>query len=125
VDVDRRALIATGYALAPVGGGGFGLADGARRQLARLVRALDGSRDLVIDLAEGRVPDIVVRVLDRAVTVEDEASLECLRQSLDAIGGEGRATWGAPRPHRHKRGPLKEKRLQHPSPAVLAPIAIP
>jgi hypothetical protein len=38
-------------------------AAGARRQLARALAQLDGSRDLVIDLAEGRIPPLVFHVL--------------------------------------------------------------
>jgi hypothetical protein len=47
----------------------------------------------VIELAEGRTPDIVVRVLDRSLTVADVESLERLCRSLEDIGGErcGRA----------------------------------
>jgi hypothetical protein len=67
-----------------------GLADGARRRLQRMCRSLDGSRDLVIELAEGRIPTLVLRVLEHALTVDDAAALERLRQSLDDIGGERR-----------------------------------
>jgi hypothetical protein len=67
-----------------------GLADSARRQLDRALHSLDGSRDLVIELAEGRTPDIVVRILDRSLTEADAMALERLRASLDDIGGEGR-----------------------------------
>jgi hypothetical protein len=84
------ALIATGYAPTPVGDGGFGLADGARRRLQRVCRSLDGSRALVIELAEGKVPELVLHVLDHALTRADTAALERLRQSLDDIAGERR-----------------------------------
>jgi hypothetical protein len=56
VEAITGALVRTEFSPTPVGDGGFGLADGAQRRLARLVRALDGSRDLVIDLVERRVP---------------------------------------------------------------------
>jgi hypothetical protein len=67
-----------------------GLADQARRRLVRVCERLDGSRDLVIELAEGRTPDIVVRVLNRSLTVADAVALESLRRSLDDLGGERR-----------------------------------
>jgi hypothetical protein len=67
-----------------------GLADGARRQLARALNRLDGSRSLVVSLAEGQVPALVLRVLDGKPTPADKVELERLRQSLDDIGGERR-----------------------------------
>jgi hypothetical protein len=67
-----------------------GLADCARRRLRRVCQGLDGSRALVIDLAEGRIPEIVVHVLERHLTVADIESLERLRRSLDDIGGDRR-----------------------------------
>jgi hypothetical protein len=79
------ALTATGYASATVGDGGFGLADGARRRLQRVCRSLDGSRALVIELAEAKVPEIVVHVIERRLTVADAVALERLRRSLDDI----------------------------------------
>jgi hypothetical protein len=64
-----------------------GLADGARRQLERARRQLDGSRDLVIQLAEDRVPPLVLHVLDGAITPADAVALEGLRQGLDHLAG--------------------------------------
>jgi hypothetical protein len=64
-----------------------GLADGARRRLLRICRRLDGSRELVIDLAEGNVPEIILHVIERTLTEADVESLERLRRSLDDIGG--------------------------------------
>jgi hypothetical protein len=84
------AMVATGYTPNPVGDGGFGLADGARRRLQRMCRRLDGSRALIIELAEGRVPDLVLHVLDHALTDDDATALERLRHSLDDIGRERR-----------------------------------
>jgi len=81
------ALVRTGFASTPIGDGGFSLADGARRRLARLVRTLDGSRDLVIDLAEGRVPPLVLHVLERRLDHADEDTLDRLRTGLDSIAG--------------------------------------
>jgi hypothetical protein len=66
-----------------------GLADGARRQLVRALNRLDGSRSLVVSLAEGQVPALVLRVLDGKTTPADKVELERLRVSLGDIG-EGR-----------------------------------
>jgi hypothetical protein len=87
------ALVRAEFAPTPVGDGGFGLADGARRWLAQLVRALDGSRDLVIDLAEGRVPPLVLHVLERPLDHEDEYALDRLRTGLDHIAARQWSAW--------------------------------
>jgi hypothetical protein len=79
------ALTSTGFAPNPVGDGGWSLADGARHRLSRICRGLDGSRALVIELAEGRIPEIVVHVIERRLTGADVESLERLRQGLDDI----------------------------------------
>jgi hypothetical protein len=71
------------------GGEDTGLADQARRRL-RICRGLDGSRALVIGVAEGKIPEIILHVIDRATTQEDAVALERLRQSLDEIGGDRR-----------------------------------
>jgi hypothetical protein len=63
-----------------------GLADQARRRLQRVCSRLDGSRALIIELAEGRVPPIVLRVLDHTLTADDAVTLERLRRGLDDIG---------------------------------------
>jgi hypothetical protein len=57
----------TGFAPVPVpvGDGNYSLADGARRRLEQACRRLDGSRALVIALAEGKIPEIVVHTLER------------------------------------------------------------
>jgi hypothetical protein len=60
-----------------------------------MCRRLDGSRELVIELAEGRVPEIVVHVLERTLTEADAESPERLRASLDDIGGERRRRSGS------------------------------
>jgi hypothetical protein len=73
-----------------VGDGKSSIADQARRRLQRMCRRLDGSRELVISLAEGKVPGIVVHVIERRLTAADAESLERLRRSLDAIGGDHR-----------------------------------
>jgi hypothetical protein len=77
----------TGFAPVPVpvGDGNYSLADGARRRLEQACRRLDGSRALVIELAEGKIPEIVVHVIERRLTVADAEALERLRQGLDAI----------------------------------------
>jgi hypothetical protein len=59
---------------------------GARRQLARVCRQLDGCRSLVIALAEERsVPPIVLRAIAQRLTERDFVTLETLRKGLDAI----------------------------------------
>jgi hypothetical protein len=74
----------------PTGDGRFSLADQARRRLQQICQRLDGSRALVIALAEGKVPEIVLHVIERTMTEVDAESLERLRQSLDDIGGNYR-----------------------------------
>jgi hypothetical protein len=71
-----------------------GLADGARRQLLWALKELDGSRDIVISLAEDRVPPLVMHVLEGRFSDEDVADLARLRIGLDRIGGRkgGRQT---------------------------------
>jgi hypothetical protein len=64
----------------------MGLADYARRRLAQACRQLDGSRNLVIALAEGRSPPIVRRAVERKLTIADSVTLEKLRQGLDRVG---------------------------------------
>ena len=59
---------------------------GARRQLERVCRRIDGSRDLVFELAaEGQLPPICLRVLERRLTPRDSVQLELLRKGLDEI----------------------------------------
>jgi hypothetical protein len=59
---------------------------GARRQLERICRQLDGSRDLVLELAaEGPLPPVCFRVLERRLTPRDLVQLDLLRQGLDGI----------------------------------------
>jgi hypothetical protein len=77
------ASTATGNPVIPVPHG----ADNARRQLTRALRRLDGSRDLVVALAEGRTPPLVLRAVERCLTREDEDDLGRLRAGLDRIGG--------------------------------------
>jgi hypothetical protein len=61
---------------------------GARDTLARICRRLDGSRDLVLELAEeGPMPPICVRVAEHRLTYEDEGALTRLRDGLDRISG--------------------------------------
>ena len=85
------------FAPTPVSAGGFGLAEAARRRLERACQRLDGSRALVIAVAEGKVPEVVVHVIERRLTAVDAVALERLRQSLDDIGGERRNRSGPPR----------------------------
>jgi hypothetical protein len=59
---------------------------GARRQLERICRRLDGSKDLVIELAsEGPLPPICLRALERRLTPRDLVQLELLRKGLDGV----------------------------------------
>jgi hypothetical protein len=75
------ALIKTTPGLEPIVGD-----FGARRQLERICRRLDGSRDLVIELAsEGPLPPICLRALERRLTPRDLVQLELLRKGLDGI----------------------------------------
>ena len=60
--------------------------DSARRWLERALARLDGSKDLVLDLCEGRVPPVVLRVVEDAVTPRDRVALERLRSDLDRLG---------------------------------------
>ena len=73
------AAIYMGSTTAVVPGG----ADAARFRLALALSRLDGSRDLVVQLAEGQAPPLVLRVLDGRVTDADHEELERLRDGLD------------------------------------------
>jgi hypothetical protein len=75
------ALIKTTPGLEPIIGD-----HGARRQLERICRRLDGSRDLVLELAEeGQMPPICIRAAERRLTPRDLVQLELLRKGLDGI----------------------------------------
>jgi hypothetical protein len=50
-------------------------ADAARRRLARALRWLDGLRDLVVTLAEGRIPPLVFRAVEHRLLPEDKGDL--------------------------------------------------
>jgi hypothetical protein len=81
------ALVSTGFAPVPASGGNFGLGDQARRALQRACRTLDGSRRLIIGLAEGGAPPLVLHVLEGKVTPADKIELDRLRFGLDALAG--------------------------------------
>jgi hypothetical protein len=81
------ALISTGFAPVPVDSVNFGLGDQARRALQRACRTLDGSRALIIGLAEDRVPDLVLHVIEGHITPADEIELGRLRDGLDHLAG--------------------------------------
>jgi hypothetical protein len=70
-----------GSTTAVVPGGG----DAARFRLARPLSRLDGSRDLVVQLAEWQAPPLVLHVLDGRVTDADREELERLRNGLDRM----------------------------------------
>jgi hypothetical protein len=89
------AMVPTGF-VRPPDSAASGLADGARRQLLRALSRLDGSRNLVIALAENRAPPVVLRAIEDRLTRADKIALERLRQSLDDLGG-----------HRHADGPAR------------------
>jgi hypothetical protein len=59
--------------------------DDARRRLARALSRLNGSRELVVELAEGRLPPLVVHVLEGELTVRDQEQLTRLRFGLDRM----------------------------------------
>lgn len=61
----------------------------ARRVLEGMLRRLDGSRSLVVAIADGRIPPLVERVGEGRLTATDERALDRQRQGLDAIGGRG------------------------------------
>jgi hypothetical protein len=67
-----------------------GLADGARRALVRALRELDGSRALIVALAENQVPPLVLHVLEGQITPADEAELVRLRLGLDHLAARHR-----------------------------------
>jgi hypothetical protein len=58
--------------------------------MGHILRTLDGSRDLVVALAEGRIPDVVLHVVDDALSTADNRQLERLRASLDQLAGKRR-----------------------------------
>jgi hypothetical protein len=59
---------------------------GARDALTRICRRLDGSRDLVLELAaEGGLPPICLRAAEHRLTPRDLVQLELLRRGLDGI----------------------------------------
>ena len=62
-------------------------ADDARYRLASALQRLDGSRALVTEIAEGRIPPLVLRAVERCLTREDEVDLTRLRAGLDRLTG--------------------------------------
>ena len=61
-------------------------ADYARFRLERICRRLDGSRALIIALAEDRRPPLIVHILAGRLDDQDLDDLERLRSGLDALG---------------------------------------
>jgi hypothetical protein len=59
--------------------------DGADAARFRWRGRLNGSRELVTDLAERRMPPLVLHVLDGALTARDQAALAALRDGLDRM----------------------------------------
>jgi hypothetical protein len=59
---------------------------GSRARLESILRRLDGSKALVLDLAgEGALPPICIRAAERRLTPRDLVQLELLRRGLDGI----------------------------------------
>lgn len=63
------------------------VADHARYVLGRMLRRLDGSRDLILQLAEGRIPPLVIRAIENRLTRADAIALDRLRHGLDRVAG--------------------------------------
>jgi hypothetical protein len=61
--------------------------DLARHQLARALRRLNGSKDLVVALAERKTLPLIAHVLEHRLQPEDEADLTRLREGLDRLAG--------------------------------------
>ncbi|MBO0735245.1 MAG: hypothetical protein J2P48_01545 [Alphaproteobacteria bacterium] len=59
--------------------------DNARHRLARVLARLDGSRELVTTIAEGRVPPLIPRAVECRMTCADQDDLARLRDGLDRI----------------------------------------
>jgi hypothetical protein len=67
---------------------------GSRRALERTLQRLDGSRELVLELAtETVLPPVCVRAAERRLTPRDLVQLELLRRGLDGITPS--RGWGA------------------------------
>jgi hypothetical protein len=64
-----------------------GPSDAARKRLQHVTRVLDGRRQLVIDLNEGRTPPMILRILAGELTAADEIALVKLRDGLDRLAG--------------------------------------
>jgi hypothetical protein len=62
-------------------------ADRARYVLGKMLRRLDGSRDLILRLAENRPPPLVIWALESRLTRADEIALDRLRDDLDRVAG--------------------------------------
>ena len=60
-------------------------AERAWRRFAGLLQRLNGSCDLVLDLAEGRIPPLCLRALEGGFTIDDRAQLAGLRSALREI----------------------------------------
>jgi hypothetical protein len=63
----------------------LGLAAANLRRLGWMLRQVDGSKALIIEICEGRCPAIVARVHADALTAEDRVTLETLRRNLDSV----------------------------------------
>jgi hypothetical protein len=77
----------------------------ARRSLERMCGCLNGSRALVIELAEGRLPAIVLRAASQRLTPFDRVEIDELRAGLDDLAAPRRAPRLLAQPHRPAAAP--------------------
>jgi hypothetical protein len=68
------------------------LAPIAQRKLARMLERLDGSRDLVIAIAENRPVRLVAHALAGRLDGADYVNLELLKTGLDRVASKGGGT---------------------------------
>jgi hypothetical protein len=66
------------------------LADVAQRRLSRMLERLDGSRALIIALAEDRPVPLVEHAFAGRLDAADHAALEQLKAGLDNLAGKRR-----------------------------------
>jgi hypothetical protein len=55
---------------------------GARSELVRICRTLNGSKALILDIAEDRMPPLVIRAAEMRLRAADRVTLEGLRHDL-------------------------------------------
>jgi hypothetical protein len=62
-----------------------------------MLRRLDGSRDLVLELAANRPVPLVIRAIESRLCRADEVTLDLLRHDLDRVAGRGARGGGSGR----------------------------